>query len=403
MEPYSRYLQDKCFIDWVYNPTPENNIFWKSYIKNNPEEKEIIYTLKNIFAGLKANDAIISNKEKQKNLERILNQINNAKTKNVKTLPSFIKRYYKYASVFILILTASIIINKNFVENKNLPFSDINLTALDSITNTQLNLGTGEQILIEETKSTIEYNDLGNIIVNQSDAINKNIAHSKVEEESLNTLIIPYGRYSKVTLSDGTIVHLNAGTQFVFPEKFIGDKRTVFLSGEAFFEVTSNKEKPFIVKTIVEELSVEVLGTKFNVSAYPSDKEVLTVLTEGKVNIVEDNILNDNKTVLKPGQLATWNKGNENIIVKGVNTDNYTLWTQGLLYFESEPILNVIKKLERFYNVHITFDELTNKLNNINISGKLDLNDDLKRTLENIEATAEFNFEKTNKRKYMIK
>ncbi|PIA81001.1 hypothetical protein BFR04_14950 [Gaetbulibacter sp. 4G1] len=403
MEPYSRYLEDKCFIDWVFDPTPESNTFWESYIKSNPEEKEIVYALKKILLGLKTNDAIISNEEKQEVLEQILSKTNSAKTSKVKTLPGFIKRYYKYAAIFIVIITASIFINKNFVQNKKLPFSDINLTALDSITSTQLNLASGEQLLIKEAKSTIEYNDLGNIILNESDTINKNIAYSNSEKESLNTLIIPYGRHSKITLSDGTIVHLNAGTQFVFPEKFIGDKRTVFLSGEAFFEVTSNKEKPFIVKTIVEELSVEVLGTKFNVSAYPSDKEVLTVLTEGKVNVVEENILNDNKTVLKPGQLAAWNKDAESIKVKDVNTDNYTLWTQGLLYFESEPMANVIKKLERFYNIELTFDESTNKLYSTSISGKLDLNDNLKRTLENLEATAELNFEKINNRKYMIK
>ncbi len=403
MEPYSRYLEDKCFIDWVFDPTPESNTFWESYIKSNPEEKEIVYALKKILLGLKTNDAIISNEEKQEVLEQILSKTNSAKTSKVKTLPGFIKRYYKYAAIFIVIITASIFINENFVQNKKLPFSDINLTALDSITSTQLNLASGEQLLIKEAKSTIEYNDLGNIILNESDTINKNIAYSNSEKESLNTLIIPYGRHSKITLSDGTIVHLNAGTQFVFPEKFIGDKRTVFLSGEAFFEVTSNKEKPFIVKTIVEELSVEVLGTKFNVSAYPSDKEVLTVLTEGKVNVVEENILNDNKTVLKPGQLAEWNKDAESIKVKDVNTDNYTLWTQGLLYFESEPMANVIKKLERFYNIELTFDESTNKLYSTSISGKLDLNDNLKRTLENLEATAELNFEKINNRKYMIK
>ncbi len=401
MEPYSRYLEDKHFIDWVFNPTAEHNTFWESYIKNHPQEKEIVYTLKKILIGLKTNDAIISNKEKQEVLERILNQTNNVKTSQVKTLPGFIKRYYKYAAIFIVIVTGSIFINKNFINNKNLPFSDINLTALDSITNTQLNLATGEQLLIKEAKSTIEYNNFGNIILNKNDTINKSTPNS--EEESLNTLIIPYGRHSKITLSDGTIVHLNAGTQFVFPEKFIGDKRTVFLSGEAFFEVVSNKEKPFIVKTIEEELSVEVLGTKFNVSAYPSDKEVLTVLTEGKVNVVEDNILNDRKTVLKPGQLATWNKESENIAIKAVNTDNYTLWTQGLLYFESEPMVNVIKKLERFYNIELSFDDSPGKLISTSISGKLDLNDDLQRTLDNLMATAEFNFEKINNRKYMIK
>ena len=244
---------------------------------------------------------------------------------------------------------------------------------------------------------------MGEVIVNQSDTINNNVANKKDEVESLNTLIIPYGRRSKITLSDGTIAHLNAGTQFVFPEKFLGDRRTVFLSGEAFFEVASNKEKPFIVKTIVEKLSIEVVGTKFNVSAYPSDQDVLTVLTEGKVNVVEKNIFKDRKTLLKPGQLASWNRGDKNINVKEVNTDNYTLWIQGLLQFESEPIVNVIKKLERFYNIEITLDELTNELVGTSISGKLDLNDDIKMTLENLMITAGFNFEKINNNKYMIK
>ncbi|MCF7569257.1 FecR family protein [Sabulilitoribacter arenilitoris] len=403
MEPYSRYLEDKSFLDWVYSPTPESDSFWKSYIKEHPEEKETMYTLKSILVSLKTSDAIISNKEKQEILQRILNQTGNIKPKQIKRLPSLVKKYYKYAAVFVIIIIGSVFINKNFIENKKLPFSDVDLTALDSLTSTQLNLATGEQFLIKETKSTIEYNSLGNIILNQNDTINNNIAYSKGEEEFLNTLIIPYGRHSKITLSDGTVAHLNAGTQFVFPEKFVGDKRIVFLSGEAFFEVASNKAKPFIVKTIVEELSVEVLGTKFNVSAYPTDKEVLTVLTEGKVNVVEDYILNDKKTILKPGQLATWNKENEDIKVKHVNTDNYTLWTRGLLYFESEPMVNVIKKLERFYNIELIFEESSNKLVNTNISGKLDLNDNLQRTLDNLIATAEFNFEKINNRKYMIK
>lgn len=402
MEPYSRYLEDEFFIDWICNPTLESNAFWESYIHDNPSEKEIIETLEKLLQSLKTQDAVISNQEKQELLERILNETYSAKSKQPK-IYSFIKAYYKYAAILIVAIVAgSFYLNKS-QNSEELPFSNINMTALDSITNTQLTFATGEQLLIKEDKSTIRYNDLGGVVVNETDTVNNSVINKKEKLETLSTLIVPYGKRSKITLSDGTIAHLNAGTQFVFPEKFIGSKRTVFLSGEAFFEVSANKEKPFIVRTIEDKLSVEVVGTKFNVSAYPSDGEILTVLTEGKVNVVEKDVFKNRRTALIPGQLATWNKDNNQTNVKEVNTDHYTLWIEGLLYFESEPISNVIKKLERFYNINIVHDKTSSKFIDTSISGKLDLKDELKFTLENLMAITEFSFEKIDNKRYMIK
>lgn len=401
MEPYLRYLDDDNFIDWVYSPTPQSDEFWKSYLKENPKENEIVFALKEVLNGLHTEDAVISVQEKQEVLERILFRAKNSKVRTINT-PGLVKRYYKYAAILVIIIASSVYIKTNMNGVEVLPFSDINITANDSIVNTQLTFGTGEQFLIEEEESTLEYNYLGNIIVNKNDTINSSVANGEHETESLNTLIIPYGRRSKITLSDGTIAHLNAGTQFIFPNKFIGDNRTVFLSGEAFFEVSHNKSMPFIVKTIEEKLFVEVLGTKFNVSAYPSDNEVLTVLTEGKVNVVECSMLRDKRTLLKPGELASWHKEDKSLNVKEVNTDHHTLWTQGLLHFESEPIVNVIKKLERFYNIHVTYGALTNDVINTSISGKLDLNDDIDVTLDNLTITMGFNFETNNNKNYMI-
>ncbi len=401
MEPYSRYLEDKYFIDWVCSPTPESNAFWESYVNENPKEKEIVHTLKNVLLNLKTEDAFISVEEKQEILERILDRTSHTQIRRLNRY-SPVKKYYKYAAILIIVITSGVFVNNSIGSREALPFSDVNITAHDSIINTQLTFATGEQLLIEEEKSTIEYNHLGNIIVNQNDTINNSIANNEDEVESLNTLMIPYGRRSRITLSDGTIAHLNAGTQFVFPDKFIGAKRTVFLSGEAFFEVAHNNKRPFIVKTIEEQIAIEVLGTKFNVSAYPSDHEVLTVLTEGKVNVVEHNIFRDKRTLLKPGELASWHKGDESLDVKEVNTDHHTLWIQGLLHFESEPIVNVIKKLERFYNIRVAFGELTDEVTDTSISGKLDLNDDIEITLENLMITTGFNFETNNNKNYMI-
>ncbi len=398
MEPYSRYLEDEFFIDWVSRPTQLSDTYWESYIKENPSEKEIIYTLKEFLLSFRTKDFSLSQEEKEEILVNLLN--NTSKTIKPKVF-NLRKKHYKYAAIIVVAITVSVYLKFNKAEK--LPFSNVNIAALDSITNTQLTFSTGEQHLIKEEKSIIEYNDLGSIIVNQKDTLNNNVIYKKEAVELLNTLITPYGKRSRITLSDGTIVHLNAGTEFVFPEKFLGNKRIVFLSGEAFFEVTSNKEKPFIVKTREEKLSIEVVGTKFNVSAYPSDLDVLTVLTEGKVNVVENNMLKNKKTSLIPGQLAIWNKDDENIKVKEVNTDNYTLWTQGLLYFESDSMINVIKKIERFYNIEITFDKSATRLANTSISGKLDLKDDIKKTLENLMITAKFNFEIIDNRTYIIK
>ncbi len=402
MQLYSKYIENDSFLSWVYNSTTETNEFWEDYMLKNPEEKELIKTLKEILRGLKPEDLKLSEKEKEEIFNKLLNKIDSKKKSN--KLFYLIKSTYKYAAILILVLiVANVFVNNDSKKTDAIFFNDISETPIDSFgkTNTQLIFGSGEPLLIDEKKSLIEYTKQGFVVLNEKDTISTDI---KKEGKILlfNKLIVPFGKRSKIILSDGSVVHLNAGTKFIFPKRFTSNERTVFLSGEAFFEVTSNKEKPFIVKTIDEKVSVEVLGTKFNVSAYPIDSDILTVLTEGKVVVEEKSIFRTQKTILKPGQLATWNKNNESIDVKHVNTDNYTLWTSGLLYFESESIVNIVRKIERFYNVKIVFENLPDA-KNINVSGKLDLNDEIEQTLENLTITTEFKFEIINDKKYVLK
>ncbi|GAA3649259.1 FecR family protein [Flavivirga jejuensis] len=402
MEPYSKYIENESFLSWVYNPTPETTRFWQDFILKNPQEKEVINTLKGILIDLKTEEAKLSEKEKEEILTKLLNKIDNKnKPKKVYNL---VKRAYKYAAILVLVLIATtVFVNNNFKKTNDFIFDNINEMSLDSVakTNTQLIFESGKPLLIDEKKSLIEYTKLGQVVLNEKDTI---IINKKNEGKILlfNKLIVPFGKRSKVILSDGSVVHLNAGTTFVFPENFDSKERAVFLSGEAFFEVAANKEKPFIVKTIEENFSIEVLGTKFNVSAYPIDSDILTVLTEGKVAITEKNIFRTQKTILKPGQLASWNKNEERVDVKDVNTDNYTLWTSGLLYFESASIVNIVRKIERFYNVSIVFDNMI-EAKHVNVSGKLDLNDKIEQTLENLTITTKFKFEIINNSNYVLK
>jgi len=168
-----------------------------------------------------------------------------------------------------------------------------------------------------------------------------------------------FGTQSKVELSDGTIVYINSGSELSFPNSF-SDKnnRKVKLSGEAYFTVAKNKEKPFIVET--NKLQVKVLGTSFNVDAYPDNSDVIIALVEGQIAIQHLNEKDQkNIAVMKPNQIATYNINSANLCLTSENDlSKYIDWKEGKIVFSNDPINIVMKKLENWYNVEI---ELANK------------------------------------------
>src|SRR5690606_20172851 len=151
----------------------------------------------------------------------------------------------------------------------------------ESITIT-LDNGTIETLGIDENKVVRDAD--GNIIGTHNKSKLTYTGVSKGEELVYNTLNIPYGKQFDVVLSDGTHVFLNSGTSLRYPVTFIkGKDRTVFLSGEAYFEVAKDEGHPFVVDA--NEIQIEVLGTKFNVSRYPEDSNINTVLVEGSIEL----------------------------------------------------------------------------------------------------------------------
>lgn len=175
------------------------------------------------------------------------------------------------------------------------------------------------------------------------------------ETLTYNELIVPYGKRMKLILSDSTIVHINSGTRLKYPVKFIRNQdRKVFLEGEAFFEVTQNKTNPFIVNA--DQIDVRVLGTKFNVSSYLDDDAVSTVLVEGSVELNTTNSANEDtdKYLLEPGQIGSWDKSINNMQIAETDVNEYTSWINGQIIFKIRPFPEIIKVLERHYDVSIT-------------------------------------------------
>lgn len=170
-----------------------------------------------------------------------------------------------------------------------------------------------------------------------------------------NELVVPYGKKMKLILSDSTVVHINSGTSLKYPVKFLENKdRKVFLEGEAFFEVAKSNTAPFIVNT--DKIDIRVLGTKFDVSAYRDDEHVSTVLMEGSVEISTSgrSTIGEEKYLLEPGQIGSWNKSMDNIKIAETDVNEYTSWINGEIIFRIRPFPEILKVLERHYNVSIT-------------------------------------------------
>lgn len=164
-----------------------------------------------------------------------------------------------------------------------------------------------------------------------------------------NSLSTPRGGQYAVTLPDGTRVWLNAESSIRFPTGFVGTRRRVEISGEAYFEVAKNKEKPFVVR--VNEAEIQVLGTHFNVMAYREEPALKTTLLEGSVRFTSGG----SASLLQPGQqLKMSNKGDIHIS-SNIDVEDVIAWKNGLFHFEGTDIKAVMRQLARWYNVKVIY------------------------------------------------
>jgi len=252
------------------------------------------------------------------------------------------------------------------------------------ITNNEakLVLANGEEIRLKNENSKIAVTGRDELLIENDSVIDLRHQNTGTTDAiQMNEVIIPYGKKSKLLLADGTKVWLNAGSRFAFPLKFTEKTREVFLEGEAYFEGARNENKPFIVRA--SELSIKVLGTRFDVSVYPTDCHIETVLLEGSVSIRKPGTLElaKNETVLEVNQKASFNKKKGSMEVSNVaDTEFYIAWTEGWFRFSKESLKKICTKLERYYNVKIIIapDFSSTEL----ISGKLDLKDSMTDVLK---------------------
>lgn len=180
---------------------------------------------------------------------------------------------------------------------------------------------------------------------------------SKQTDEALNynEITVPPGQMAQVTLSDGTRVFINSSSYFRYPAKFSPNERRVFISGEAFFEVKKNKS-PFLVEA--DKRIVKVLGTKFDVMAYPKDRFYQATLVEGKIGLMDKY----GKSIidLEPGEQYSFDTLTHKQILKQVRTELYDSWKDGIYIFDHETLGGITDRLERIFavKIHIKNDSI---------------------------------------------
>ncbi|TAN13268.1 MAG: FecR family protein [Chitinophagaceae bacterium] len=196
-------------------------------------------------------------------------------------------------------------------------------------------------------------------------------------------LTTPLGGTYSVMLSDGTKVWLNAGSELRYPSLFQGGTRTVSLSGEAYFEVATDVNHPFIVKTSGQD--IKVLGTEFNVEAYTDDAEIITSLIKGKVQVEAGG----KNLVLDPGQQSLWNKQDRLDINPDADIAQAVAWKNGYFRFDKADIQSIMTQLARWYNIRVVYEP---GLKNQYFGAIMNRNNNISQILDMLSATGEIHF-----------
>lgn len=207
------------------------------------------------------------------------------------------------------------------------------------------------------------------------------------KNELANEFYAPEGQISEFILSDGTRVWLNSGTRIKVPVSFSSKHRMLSMEGEAFFQVTKDPRHPFFVNT--KEISVKVMGTSFNVSAYASEENSEVTLIEGQVGIKE--IEGERLAKLLPGQQLVYKKATGEKIKREVDITPYEAWRDGKMIFKDRTLEYISERLERWYNVKIDFND--EKVSHIKFTGTILKSKPLSQVLEVITLSAPIRFD----------
>ena len=320
----------------------------KQWLDETPENKKL-FSEYLLFYKKSRRIGFAEKTDKNKAWENVVSQLqtpfrhseNVEKPKGKVIFLNYSKSILKYAAVLMVLLTVGYFAFQNNANDKN-----TFVVPEEVIT---LQLENGDIQIIKEDGSSQVVDANGKVVGEQKGTILEYNNSSSKQTLVYNTIKVPYGKRFELKLSDGTNVHLNAGTTLKYPVQFVSDEnRQVFLDGEAYFEVTKDPTHPFVVNA--DDMDIKVLGTKFNVTSYSKDQKTYTVLVEGSV-MAKNNLVTNEEVLLKTGNRVYFD--DKNLKTEPVEVKKYIAWISGELMFIDDSFQVISNKLERKYNVEI--------------------------------------------------
>lgn len=382
----SKYLTDEKFITWMLCPTDELDTYWQRFTEENPEEEVELSKAKALFRKVKLSSYKLDEATKEKAIARL-----------EKALLLY-QRKRKVRRMLIMTLgTAAAILLLIFFQQDMFRQSDrfsdkpIDYYVGSELESKEIQLFTGDR--------TTSFEENIDVTISNDQRIEVKKENSNEEDEiiidrnTINRLVVPHGKRSKVMLSDGTQIWLNAGSTLIFPTVFNEKTREVKLRGEMYAEVTHDPNRPFLVKT--DQLDLKVYGTDFNFSAY-EDAAPWVVLVEGSVGV---KAAGGKEMKLAPNERIVRNQ-NGLLEKSKVNVSSFVSWKDGYLAYEKTPIAEVLKQIERYYNLSFNLDDHVS-LQGVTCSGKIILTDNLDNVLTALTLISDTRYHRENKSIYI--
>lgn len=311
---------------------------------------------------------------KMQSFTRMMNKLQQCeiqleKTRRVLSYRKFVGYAASIVALLFICLGAYYLLSES-----KLPETELTADIIDSLSKSgqvQVLLDGKQAVGLDKNNAEIRVNEDGTVIVDD-----KLVAASRGEKISMNQIVVPYGKRSKIILPDGSSLWINSGSCISYGSDFTTNRK-LNVQGEVYLDVQKDSIHPFVVRT--NHLEVRVLGTAFNVTDYAKDSETSVVLVRGSVDVKVDN--KDKKRLVPNQRLSA---GNGEISVNEVDVYSYICWKDDIMNFDGQKLSSILKSLSRYYNIKI---EIIGNLGDEKCFGSLDLNSTLDEVLESISIT----------------
>lgn len=383
---FIRFLKDEKFIKWKLYPTDELNRYWSEYLQQHPSEKDDILAAEKHFQNINLSSVKITQEKKKEAIQRLDQSLQTYNRKRI-------IRHLSYAAA---ICVAIVVLSVLYIQKEINPSEKELIASTGYIVGSELESEdilfiTGNKTTSFQSNVDIYLEGNNTVQIKREDAETEEIS---IEQHTMNKLVIPYGKRSKVVLSDGTQVWLNSGSTLEFPSTFSRKSREVFLSGEMYIEVTPDKNKSFYVHTA--GYNVQVYGTKFNISSYPGSLSSV-VLVEGSVSLCSAD---KPELFLLPEEQAIYSESTGTFDTRKVDVDPFISWKEGYLTFEDTPVIEALKQIERYYNLSFNYEDDIS-FQGLTCTGKIILSENMDNVMTALTLISATKYKKEDKLIYI--